>query len=393
MKIAILASLLGTEATGQSAAVSTLSERLLGAGHEVTVLATDCIAGGGTASVKNFVPLAKGVRLLMFRSEGRLNRRLFRSPELVSWLKNHVAEFDVLDVQGTWSFVGRDAAAIFAKASKPYVLTPHGMMTRFDWNKNILRRKLLFVLGFGNMWRKADAIRFLSSGEQESSYCPPQGLTSIIPNCIDLTPIYSVSEKPVFKRRLGLSNSASLLLFLGRITEQKGVKEMLSAFELAAQSMPDLLFYLVGPAEGSYGREVLAQIESSQFKHRIRFVGPIFGEEKSNYLRAADAFITLSYNEGQSIAHLEAMAEAIPLILTASSNMDRLEEYGAGVLTTHVAPDAAAAIAQVLSNRETRESMGRNARRLVEENYTPDVVVPLLTGLYRRVVENKNGSA
>jgi hypothetical protein len=133
MRIAFLASLLGVEATGQSAAAASTAARLAAAGADVSIIAPDCGVHG--RPVTKYVDIPESVRVHIFPSIGRLNRRLFRSPALTKWLREHIHEFDVLDVQGVWSFVGKDASEVFAAAKKPYVLTPHGMMTRYDWQK------------------------------------------------------------------------------------------------------------------------------------------------------------------------------------------------------------------------------------------------------------------
>jgi glycosyltransferase involved in cell wall biosynthesis len=124
---------------------------------------------------------------------------------------------------------------------------------------------------------------------------------------------------------------------------------------------------------------------ASAYRARIVIAGPVFGDKKYDYLRAADAFITLSHNEGQSVAHLEALAEGLPMILTRSSNMDFLTEYGAGILVTHQPEDAAKAIVQLMSNPEALAQAAKGARRLVEEKYVPQVVIPQLLTLYKEI--------
>jgi glycosyltransferase involved in cell wall biosynthesis len=383
MRIALLASLLGVEATGQSAVAATTAARLAAAGADVSIIATDCGVQG--KPVSKYVDVPSSVHVHIFPSIGKLNRRLFRSPALTKWLREHIHEFDVLDVQGVWSFVGKDASAVFAAARKPYVLTPHGMMTRYDWQKSTLYRRLFFAFGFGKVWREADAVRFSSTGERDTSYYPPAGRSAIIPNSIDIQSSPTPETRREARARLGIDEQTPMLLFIGRLAHQKGIKEMLATFEIIAPQLPNLSLYLVGPSDGDYGTEALAVAAASAYRSRIVITGPVFGDRKYDYLRAADAFITLSHNEGQSVAHLEALAEGLPMILTKSSNMDFLTEYGAGILVTHQPEEAAKAIVRLLSDPEALAQAGRGARRLVEEKYVPQVVIPQLLTLYKEV--------
>lgn len=387
MRIALFAALLGEEATGQSVALANMASRLADAGHSVTVLATDC--GYQGKPVTKFVAMPANVALHIFPSRGRLNRRLYRSPALLAWMREHIADFDLLDVQGIWSVTGMALARLFRAQGKPYVLTPHGTMTRYDWRKGPLQRRLFFALGFRSAWRGAGAIRFLSQGEIAASFHPAARRGVAIPNGIDLCTAPTAESRTAARTRLGVPNDASMLLFLGRMTHQKGVKETLAAFELAAPNMLDLRLYLVGPPEGEYGAEVLAAIERSPVRERIVTTGAIFGDAKVDYFRAADAFITLSHNEGMSIAHLEALSHGLPMILTASSNMDLLEEYGAGVITDHDARHGAQAILQMMGSPECRAEAARHARRLVQERFSWEQVTPQLTRLYAEIVEER----
>ena len=82
-------------------------------------------------------------RTLIFPVRGRINRKLYRSSALSKWLSVHIREFDLVDIQGTWAFVNIDAARIATEAGVPYVMTPHGMMTRWDWSKRKLLKRIL----------------------------------------------------------------------------------------------------------------------------------------------------------------------------------------------------------------------------------------------------------
>jgi poly(glycerol-phosphate) alpha-glucosyltransferase len=263
-------------------------------------------------------------------------------------------------------------------------------MTRYDWRKSPLRRRLFFALGFGKVWGQADAVRFLSRGEATTSYHAARGLVAIIPNGIDIESSPTQSLRDSARSTLGIPSSASVLLFLGRITHQKGVKEALAAFELAAKSLPDLFFLLVGPSEGNYGREVNSFIEQSPVRNRILAPGVVTGNAKTTCFRAADAFISLSHNEGMSLALLEALSYSLPLVLTQASNLDRLAEYDAGIFTSHEPEAAATAILRIMQDPSFRQSASHQAKRLAQEVFAWAIVIPQLVAMYQDRIDNKN---
>jgi glycosyltransferase involved in cell wall biosynthesis len=388
MKIAMFAPLLGVEATGQSLVVANTANQLAAAGHTVTVLATDC--GYRGREVSQFVAFSPQVAVHIFPVTGALSRRLYHSTALIEWVYEHIAEFDVLDMHGIWSWSVGALADAFHIHRKPYVLTPHGAMTRYDWRKGRWKRALFYRLKLSDVWNLADAVRFLSKGEEEQSYYPAHGRSAVVPNGVDLEPMPTVQQRTAARQQLGIAADSQVLLFLGRITHQKGVKEIVAAFEVAAQQLPNLRLYLVGPAEGRYGEEVLAQIQQSPVHDRIVAPGAVFGDARNAYFRAADVFITLSHNEGLSLAHLEALAHGLPMVLTASSNLDQLETYGAGIFTTHDPKQVAQDIVKLMADPATLAVASVQAQRLIAENFSWQHVVPQLVALYQQVIDDRS---
>jgi glycosyltransferase involved in cell wall biosynthesis len=388
MKIAIFAPLLGVEATGQSVVVANTANHLAAAGHSVTVLATDC--GYQGAPVSQFVVMDTGVVVHIFPAIGTLNRRLYRSQAAERWIASHIDEFDLLDVHGIWSFSGIAFARTFRRHGKPYALTPHGAMTRYDWQKSALRRKLFFIAGFDKIWRNADAVRFTSEGEADNSYYPANCLSIVIPNGVDAAKLSTQEMRISARARLGLPQNAAVLFFMGRITHQKGAKETLAAFELAAQTNSSLYLLLAGPLQGIYGDEVVELIQKSSFRNQIITHGTISGDIKADHILAADAFISLSYNEGLSLSLLEALSHGLPLILTESSNLDHFADYGAGILTSHDTKEAAQAILKIMGDNSFRQKAGQQARRLVEEKFLWSKVIPRLTALYQELLSTSS---
>ena len=236
MKIAMFAPLLGVEATGQSLVVANTANELAAAGHTVTVLATDC--GYRGSEVSQFVAFSPQVAVHIFPVTGALNRRLYHSTALIAWVYEHIAEFDVLDIHGIWSWSVGALADAFHIHRKPYVLTPHGAMTRYDWRKGRWKRALFYRLKLSDVWNLADAVRFLSKGEEEQSYYPAHGRSAVVPNGVDVEPAPTAAQRTAARQQLGIASDSQVLLFLGRITHQKGVKEIVAAFRWQRSNCP-----------------------------------------------------------------------------------------------------------------------------------------------------------
>src|SRR5690242_14720722 len=155
------------DVSGPSRWVSTLVERLCSAGQCVTLVTGDLVSGGRES--RGLMEVDRRARVNVFPVRGRLNRTLYRSVDMGRWLKKNVAAFDVIDIQGVWSFVTATAARTCAEAGVPYVITPHGQMARWDWNRRPWRKRVFFELLLRRGWHSAAAVRFLTDGERRNS--------------------------------------------------------------------------------------------------------------------------------------------------------------------------------------------------------------------------------
>jgi glycosyltransferase involved in cell wall biosynthesis len=320
--------------------------------------------------------------LRVFPVRGAVNRRLYRSVEMSRWLDFAVREFDIVDIQGVWTFIAVDAARACLSAGVPYIVTPHGMMTRWDWSKKRNFKRIFFATRLRKVWRSAFAIRFLSSGELANSMVAPEAPVAVIPNAVQVpTGEKSDTVGRNICARLNLPEKAQIVLFLGRVTEQKGVVELLQAFALVQERCPDAYLVVAGPLEGAYG-EVVRKI--CALNARVRLLGPVFGEEKYDLFRSSTLFVTLSKNEGLPIAALEALSFGVPVVLTADSNLPEVEDFGAGTITTCEPERAARDIVSMLLDSVQLSRMRGSARRMVEERFSWDFVLPQLIQLYQR---------
>jgi len=392
LRIALVSPLISKNATGLSSYIAALVPRLCDAGHQVTVIASDCGYRGAEAG--ELVAIDPRAELKLFTVCGPLDRRLYRCPELKHWMQQSVQQFDVVDVQVIWSCIAVDAARACVAAGVPFVLTPHGMMTRWDWSKQMTLKRIFFATQLGPVWRRAHAIRYLSQGELDSSVVMPPGRYTIIPNAMELPSSLNCPATARFAReRLGLSDDAQLVLFLGRVTPQKGVIELLQAFERIAVACPRSILAIAGPLDGEYGEQVRQRAASMAYGDRVRVLGPVFGGVKSDLFAAASVFVTLSKNEGLSIAALEALSFGVPAVLTRASNLPEVELGGGGVITGGDPAVAANALIGLLRNPSRLEQMRGKARRIVERNFSWQAVMPKLSQLYFEVAATRAAAA
>lgn len=169
-------------------------------------------------------------------------------------------------------------------------------------------------------------------------------------------------EIETLRRDLDLPPGSPVIGFVGRLTRDKGVGELLDAFERIVPSHPELRLLLVGgfeegdPLPGSLRERLLAH-------PRVRRTG--FVADVAPYYRLMDVLAFPSYREGFPNAPLEAAAAGIPTVgFDVTGTVDAVVHGVTGLLVpAGEAGDLAGALERYLRDPETRREHGEKARQ------------------------------
>jgi len=178
------------------------------------------------------------------------------------------------------------------------------------------------------------------------------------------------------RQRYGIKNGESMLLFLGRLTWVKGVRNLLQAMPLILEEYPQTKLVILG--KGEEQRDVLETATRLGIPHKVacRFE---FVSEKERILHyaAADVCVFPSIYEPFGIVSLEAMSMAKPLIVGAKGVVGFREQVissGPDQNGVHVngenPTDIAWGIKHVLNDPERAKLWGKNGRKRVVQYFT-----------------------
>jgi L-malate glycosyltransferase len=173
------------------------------------------------------------------------------------------------------------------------------------------------------------------------------------------------------------------VLFTGRLHPQKNLPLLLEAWTEIARRGPANLI-LVGPGND---RHRLIELASTMgISDRVQFVGAV--DNPADYLRAADVFVLPSVAEGMSNSLLEAMATALPCVVSGiGGNTDLITEGQTGRLVME--PTAGAwskTLLETLENPSEAFRLGTAARHRIDAEYAHSVVVDRYLELYRKMI-------
>jgi glycosyltransferase involved in cell wall biosynthesis len=125
---------------------------------------------------------------------------------------------------------------------------------------------------------------------------------------------FNEGDRALLKRDLGIKAESKVIVFVGRITKDKGVNELIKAFELLVSEGADVFLLFVGPYEPD-GVAIVDSISSDKVLSRIKTVG--FSSIPEKYMAVGDLLCLPSYREGFGTVVIEAAAMGLPTVGTS----------------------------------------------------------------------------
>ena len=172
-------------------------------------------------------------------------------------------------------------------------------------------------------------------------------------------------------------------IFTGRLHPQKNLPLLLEAWTDVARRSPANLI-LVGPGND---RQRLSELAGSLgLADRVQFTGAV--DNPAEYLRAADIFVLPSVAEGMSNSLLEAMATALPCVVSGiAGNTDLIADGQDGRLVREArAGEWSRILLELLDHPEEARRLGVAARSRIEHEFALPVVVDRYLQLYERMI-------
>jgi glycosyltransferase involved in cell wall biosynthesis len=208
---------------------------------------------------------------------------------------------------------------------------------------------------------------------------------------IDLTQVDAASPASDAVPSLNLPPDGPIIVTLANVRRVKGIDVLLNVVARVSQRWPGARFLVLGEIlDSAYFSELQRLAAELRICDHVIFTGKcsrVFG-----VLKTADVFCLPSRSEGFSNALIEAMACSLPCVATdVGGNREAILDGVTGFLTPSEDADALAErIDQLLSDRLLATSIGRAARKRVEERFTTDAMIRRLTFLYDSLLQRKN---
>jgi glycosyltransferase involved in cell wall biosynthesis len=213
-------------------------------------------------------------------------------------------------------------------------------------------------------------------------------LIQCIPNGIPDPPVDEGHDRERIRTEFGLDPTDKVLISAGRIAEGKGLEDLLAAVVLLREHGREDIKVLL-PGTGPSESAIRERIKALNLGEQV--ILPGFREDIPALLRASDVAVLPSLREGLSIALLEAMAVALPIVASSiGSNVEVTRQGEAAVLVPVGEPEAiATGVANLLESPDRRRVLGQRAREIFLAEYLESVMLGRYRQLYGEMLKDQ----
>ncbi len=263
-------------------------------------------------------------------------------------------------------------------AGVPVVYTEHNLMERYH---SITRRLNLTTWGL-----QAQVIAVSSDVEDSiRRHAGDRVPVRTVLNGVNVRTYDSANHDGAAVRdQWGIPVDAPLVGTIAVFRTQKRLDHWLEVARRVYEAVPDAHFLLVG--DGPLREEVETGIRQYGLETAVHLTG--LQEETQPYFAAFDAYLMTSQFEGLPIALLEAMAMAVPPVVTSVGGIPELVADGLnGYLRPFGDVDGIAErVVRVLQDEAGRQTLGAEARRTVVEGFSMERMQGELEAIYEQVI-------
>jgi len=226
-----------------------------------------------------------------------------------------LAEGEGLDVVHAHDWMTYPAGiAVAAATGKPLVVHVHS--TEFDRSGEHVNQRVYDIERQGiHAARKVICVSHLTRNLVLERYAARPERVEVVYNAIDTNGEHSVLPPAIRK-------DEKIVLFLGRITMQKGPEYFLAAAKKVLEYEQNVRFVMAG--SGDLIRRSIEMAAEMGIGHKVVFTGFLRGDDVARVFKMADLYVMPSVSEPFGIAPLEALSHDVPVLISKQSGVSEV---------------------------------------------------------------------
>ena len=257
--------------------------------------------------------------------------------------------FDVIHAHDWVTFPA--AIALSDKLSRPLVTHVHA--TEFDRSGQWINNKIYEIERKGT--KAASLVITVSQYTADvlvEQYNVPRHKIRVVHN--------GVQPKPIAEQKTRNANGQRMILFLGRITGQKGPYSFIDVAEKVLDRLKNVKFVMAG--WGDLGPAVIEEVIARELGSKILFTGFLRGELVDRAYQAADVYVMPSISEPFGLTAVEAIQQGVPVILSKTAGVGEILHRGAIKIDFWDIEKMAETIINILNDSNMAQRLTRDGR-------------------------------
>ncbi len=208
-------------------------------------------------------------------------------------------------------------AGMAVAAAKGVPLVVHVHSTEFDRSGIHIDQRIYDLERRGmHAAMKVIAVSYLTKNQVIHNYGVDPSKIEVVYNAIESNGTGFDPEK--YK----IHTDEKIVLFLGRITQQKGPEYFLAAAKKVLEVMDNVKFVMAGG--GDLIRRIIEMASEMGIGHKVLFTGFLRGNDVERVFKMADLYVMPSVSEPFGIAPLEAMSHDVPVLISKQSGVSEV---------------------------------------------------------------------
>ena len=365
----------GHEASGPSYSVPALCRALGRAGCDVTLMTQT------KEHAEKPLAASTGFRHKIYPERG-WPKGLRPSPAMASALMRAARDgAELIHNHSIWLWPNVYPGRVARDTNVHLVTAPRGALAPPNLAHGRLKKRIFWHLAQHVTYRGAGLLHATSAEEVE--HLRLFGLkqpAAMVPNGIDVPEVLPDTE-PEEKR---------VLLYLARVHPLKGLPLLLEVWrDLPADAKAAWEFRIAGPSADGHREELEAFCRSHNLTN-VRFLGPLYGDDKWRAYANADIHIHPTKHENFGVVIAEAMAAGTAVLTTNSTPWAGVRDHDCGWWVERSHNALSAALLDALSRpREVLAQMGARGRNWMQAEYGWDHIAGQMVAAYEWLLAGK----
>lgn len=254
-------------------------------------------------------------------SECAVNRYAYTWSSIKKRAEQVASSADIIICHGLYRYHIDWAIQIANKYNIPYIIVPHGSLDPYVFTYRSIYKKIWLALKGRKHFKNAGSIIFATEKEKNKAQLViSSDRSSVVHWPVDrIDTENSVEVKARIRKELDIPINAKVLLYIGRIHPMKRPIETINA--VMSSNRDNIYLLMIGPDSDVLSiADCVEYCNKNNFKN-IRFIKPVFGNEKYDYFMSADAFVSFSFRENFGYTVAEALSTGVPVILSPGNDL------------------------------------------------------------------------